>query len=301
MILDTVRNETDLIEHRSEDGEFRRVSAEFVESVRRHFGEYVRFVVTSGTFAYGGATKGKSDVDILVVCEDKIAEMPRQDLFAQLRAFIEDYVEIHTRHDYCPDTTFPGEYITKSNVEDALAGRGFHLTEEGTLHLPVASDDYYMQDPERWYRAWRSALAFGKCLYGSEEKFDEVKNQAWETIILYVLLQRNLTSINPFALFDVMIDPENKWNGIGVTAKYKNFREDEKVYIESALLRLSAKGFLSLVEDDTYVPNMQKVKEWETGLVTKLRDGSIKKASFLMTLDEAKELAQLAISKISNQ
>lgn len=301
MSLDAVQNETDLIERRSEDGEFKRVSAEFVESVRRHFGEYVRFVITSGTFAYGGATKGKSDVDILVVCEDEIAEMPRQDLFARLRAFIEDYVEIHTRHDYCPDTTFPGEYITKSNVEDALTGRGFHVTEEGALHLPVASDDYYMQNPERWYRAWRSALTFGKCLYGNGKEFDEVKNQAWEIIILYVLLQNNLTSINPSTLFDVMIDPGNKWNGVGITAKYKSFREDERVHVENALLRLSKNGFLSLLDDGTYIPNIEKIREWEKGIATKLIDGSIKKASFLMTPEEAKELAQFAISKISNQ
>lgn len=300
MSVDTVLNETDLIERRSEDGEFQRVSAEFVESVRRHFGEYVRFVVTSGTFAYGGATKGKSDVDILVVCEDEIAEMPRQDLFARLKAFIEDYVEIHTRHDYCPDTTFPGEYITKSNVEDALAGRGFHLTEECALHLPVASDDYYMQDPERWYRAWRSALAFGKRLHGDEEEFEELKSQAWEVIILYILLQNNPTRINPSTLFDVMIDPENKWNGIGITAKYKSFREDERVHVGNALLRLSANGFL-LLEDNTYIPNMEKVREWEKGIATKLTDGSIKKAPFLMTVEEAKELAKLAISKIPNQ
>lgn len=301
MYVDTDKSETDLPTRSSEDGEFLGISAEFVESITRHFGEYVRFVITSGTFAYGGATKGKSDVDILLVCEQEITEMPRQDLFARLIAFIEDYVEIHRKHDYCPDTTFPGEYITTSNVEDALAGRGFHLTEEGVLHLPVASDDYYMQDPERWYRAWRSALAFGKCLYGNEKGFDSVKNQAWEIVILYVLLQRNIASINHSTLFDTMIDPENKWNGIGITAKYKSFREDERVHVERALLRLSTKGFLSLAENGTYAPDMGKIREWETGLVAKLADGSIKKAPFLITLEESKELAQLAISKISNK
>jgi hypothetical protein len=267
----------------------------------RHFRGYVRLVVTSGTFAYGGATKGKSDVDILVVCEEAITDVPRQDLFTRLRSFIEDYVSIHRKYDYRPDTTFPGEYITTSNVEDALAGRGFHVMEDGGLHLPMASDDYYMQDPERWYRAWRSALAFGKCLHGSEEEFAEMKNQAWDVIILYVLLQNDLTSVNSSALFDVMIDPENKWNGIGITAKYKSFRDDERMYVESALLRLSANGFLTLSDDGSYAPNMTKIKEWEAEVAKMLEDGSIKKAPFLLTLEETQELAKLATAKTLNQ
>ena len=272
--------------------EFQRIAAEFVESIMRHFREYVRFIITSGTFAYGGATKGKSDVDILVVCEDEIAELSHQDLFIRLRAFIENYVEIHRKYGYCPATTFPGEYITASNVEDALAGRGFHVTEEDALYLPMASDQYYMQDVERWYRAWRSALAFGKRLYGNEEEFVEVKNQAWEVIILYILLQNTLDNIDATALFDIMIDPGNKWNGIGITEKYRTFRQDERIHAESALIRLSVNGFLSTNPDGTYSPNTQKIKEWEKNVSTSILDGSIKKASFLLTADEAQELAQ---------
>ncbi|MBI2453109.1 hypothetical protein HYV56_00220 [Candidatus Peregrinibacteria bacterium] len=300
MSLD-IRTETSSRMANCDDGEFQRIAAEFVESITRNFREYVRLVITSGTFAYGGATKGKSDVDILVVCEEGITNLSRKDLFDWLTSFIEDYIGIHKRHDYCSDTTFPGEYITTSNVEDALAGRGFHVTEDDALHLPMASDDYYMKDPERWYRAWRSALAFGKCLHGSEEEFAEMKNQAWEMIILFVLLQNDLTSVSSSTLFDVMIDPENKWNGIGITAKYKSFRDDERVYVESVLLRLSANGFLTLSDDGSYTPNMTKIKEWEAEVVKRLKDGSIKKASFLLTLEEMQELAKLATSKTLNQ
>ncbi len=266
----------------------------------RHFREYVRFIITSGTFAYGGATKGKSDVDILVVCKDEIVELSRQDLFIRLRAFIEDYVEIHRKYDYCPDTTFPGEYITASNVEDALVGRGFHVMEEDALYLPMASDQYYMQDVERWYRAWRSTLAFGKRLYGNEEEFVEVKNQAWEVIILYILLQNTLDNIDATALFDTMIDPENKWNGIGITEKYRTFREDERIHAESALIRLSVNGFLFINPDGTYSPNTQKIKEWEKKVSTSILDGSIKKAPFLLTVDEAQELAQFTTTNLKS-
>ena len=300
MSLDTEKV-VDLTQNQDGNDEFQHISAEFVVSIVRHFREYVKFIITSGTFAYGGATKGKSDVDILVVCEDEIAELSRQNLSARLRAFIGDYVEIHRRYDYCPDTTFPGEYIMASNVEDALAGRGFHVTEEGALHLPMASDQYYMQDAERWYRAWRSSLAFGKRLYGNEEEFVEVKNQAWEIIILYVLLQSNLSSIDRVALFGAMIDPKNKWNGIGITEKYRTFREDERIYVESALIRLSVNGFLFLSGNGAYMPNMRRIKEWERDTVTKMTNGSIKKAPFLITLEEAQELAQLATSMTFNK
>lgn len=273
--------------------ESQSISAEFVESILRHFSQYIKFVISSGTFAYGGATKDKSDIDIVAIFTDDISELPHNNLLLRLRAFIEDYLRIHRKFDYCPDTTFPGEYITASNVEDALAGRGFHATPEHTLHLPTASNEYYLQDAERWYRAWRSALAFGKCLYGDTDKFIETKDRAWEVIILYILLRHPSTTVNSTTIFDTMIDPGNKWNGIGVTEKYVTFRQDERIFVERALVRLSTNGFLSPAADGTYVPSVRRIKEWEEVTAEKITDGSIKQAPFLLTMEETKELAHL--------
>jgi len=264
------------------------IEERFAESVQTHFGNHLSLALSSGSFAYAGATKGKSDLDIMTVLRDGIRDVPRKELLEMIQGFSRDYVAIHRQYDYAPDDVFPGEYITEANVEDAIAGRGFHATESG-IYLPPASNEYYLEDPERYFRAWRSMLAFSKHIAGEEEKFDETKIRAWESIVLYLLSQMDEEEVSAERIMDILTGNEDKWQSVGVTQKCLTFREDEIAYVERTLVRLKMRGLLS-ADAPSYGIATEEVQTWSSALASDLQSGNLQRSAFLLNKDNETEL-----------
>ncbi|HLC76562.1 MAG TPA: hypothetical protein VJB82_05645 [Candidatus Peribacterales bacterium] len=276
-------------EHLTERAE---IEEKFAESSAKHFGNYASLVISSGSFAYGGATKDKSDLDVMTVLSPDIAEMPPTETIQMIQSFVRDYIALHKEYGYRPDVVFPGEYITEANAEDAIAGRGFHVSESG-LYLPPASDEYYLGDRERNYRAWRSMLAFSRRLSGDEEKFHELKLRAWETIILFLLSQSDEDSTGSVTILDALTSQDDKWQSVGVTNKWLTFREDESSYIEQTLVRLKARNILD-AQGVQYGLKKEQITSWCESVSQALRTGQLQRSPFLLSTENERELTQFA-------
>jgi GTP cyclohydrolase II len=270
------------------------IEGKFAESSVKHFGKYASLVLSSGSFAYGGATKGKSDLDVMTVLSPEIAEIPPEETIRMIQSFVRDYVAVHREYGYKPDVTFPGEYITDANAEDAIAGRGFHVSETG-LHLPPASDEYYLEDRERYYRAWRSMLAFSRRLTGNEEKFHELKLRAWETIMLFLLYQSDKNVVDTDTIINALTSQEDKWQSVGVTNKWLTFRTDERPYIEQTLVRLQVRSILD-AHGSIYGLQKEQIQVWSESVSQALRAGQLQRAPFLLSVDNERELTLVATS-----
>jgi GTP cyclohydrolase II len=265
------------------------IEGRFAESANKHFGSHHSLVLSSGSFAYAGAVKGKSDLDVMTVFNDDIEDVEKMDLLEMIRGFASDYHTIHRDFGYKPDSAFPGEYITHANTEDAIAGRGFHTSSDSQLFLPTASTEFYQEDPENYFRAWRSMLAFSRRLSGDADQFQETKLRAWETIVQYLLTQFEEEQIDVDTILSILTSQEDKWQGVGVTNKCLTFSDEERLYIEQVLLRLKLQGILNQAED-RYEISRSKVMDWQSELADAIQSGDIRQSAFLLTQDDEEEL-----------
>ncbi len=275
--------------------ERREIEGKFAASAESSFGSDLVLGISSGSFAYCGAVKGKSDIDILLILRESVRHIPKEKLISKVKTFIESYFAIHREHGFSPDGLFPAEYLTIENVKDAISGRGFHACAEGTLYLPPASDEYYLQDREHYYRAWASMLAFSRRIIGDSTIFEEVKLEAWETIIAFLLLSFGENEeITPSLLLDVLTSTDDKWRGVGVTNRCLSFRQDEYLYVELALNRLRIKGLIEFGDDQT-LRVTTLIQEWGKEVKNQIDSRAIRNSAFLF--DEEVELELTRFSK----
>ncbi len=270
--------------------EYEQIEDKFAEAATRNFRSNLIFLISSGSFAYRGATKGKSDLDVMAVLDDNVRQMPQVDLHNMTRGFIRDYVAIHQEYDYALDNVFPGEYVTPDNVDDAIAGRGISVSPEGRLYLPKASNQYYLGNQENYYRAWRSMLAFSKKLAGNENRFQQAKLGAWGTIIKYLIGSHDLKEVSSNSLLKLLTSQEDKWESVGVTNKYLTFCEDEREYIERVLVRLKIEGILKFAENG-YEVDSGSLATWQNNLAKQIRSGGIATSDFLFSDKDDEEFA----------
>ena len=257
----------------------------FAQSIKAIFGKVAVYSYISGTFAYGGARKRKSDIDVTLVFKDDVLNIPKKKFLANISKFILDYKKIHSRLELKSDTLFPGEYITLKQVEDALRGRGFSIKNKREIYLPIASDRYYLSNTETWFRAWLSSSAFSVYVSGGKRLFLANKIRAWETIILYLIKRHFLTELNPNIILEILVSEKNKWVDFGVTNRYKYFKKFECFYIKKALNNLKKQGYV-YKKGNVLGVNSKKILEWENGIIRWLNNRSIQKAHFLIGLKD---------------
>ena len=264
--------------------EYKEICDEFVFAVGEFFpAKIVAFAYISGTFSYGGSVKGKSDVDITIVFKKEVGLVDPGYLHGQIKLFIEKYRSIHDRFGYASDAIFPGEYVTVMQIDDAILGRGFTINGDGELFLPTASNEYYLANKEHWYRAWLSSMAFSTFLCGDQGLMVQYKQQAWRTITLFLLSQYKPPHISSKGLIEKMLKNENKWEGVGVTARYKTFLERELATVEKVFLDLAIEGFVSPGSlSEEYEVNLAQVAVWVRETASSLRSNQIRNASFLL-------------------
>jgi predicted nucleotidyltransferase len=224
-------------------------------SLKPIFGSDLLAAWLTGSFAYGGGTAGKSDIDVTVIVGPAFALRPEPERVSLTQAFIDVYLATHIDTGFHPDLVFPGECVTVAMIDDAIAGRGFEVEDGGHLSLPRASQEYYLSDCNHWFRAWLSQTAFSRFLLGDEALHARLKRAAWNTIIKYTLLR------NPHACF-VAEDIFRMLRAFGVHSDYWNFARLERDWVGVALTALHADGIIS-EGDGTYRPCARRLAAWE--------------------------------------
>ncbi len=231
------------------------VESQFRKLVRDNFKGLYEYCFQTGSFAFGGGTVGKSDLDVVIIFKDCIYALPKRELYKKIEFFTNGYLKLHRQTGYLPDLAFPGEFITVSQVNDSINGRGFHLDLKGNLYLPKASTQYYLENPERWFRAWLSQSAFNKFLLGNEKLYKENKVKAWSSILKFTLWNEKIDSFTPLNLF-------NQLRPFGVHADYYNFKILEGEWVTKSLELLADQGFVSK-KGNVYTADHQKLMKWE--------------------------------------
>jgi hypothetical protein len=251
------------------------------------FGGLYSYCYQTGSFIYGGGTSGKSDLDITILFKNSIKYFPERDLEIRIKKFVLGYLDLHFKMGYMPDTTFPGEYVTEEMFADAIAGRGFHVGEDNKLYLPKASPEYYLADPERWFRAWLSQSAFCKFLTGDQDAFKKNKVKGWGTILKFVLKDVESEQIDITDIFNLL-------RSFGVHKDYYNFVTIETPWVIESLDQLARLGFLVRDNEEQIHPNKEKLKIWEKGLARAISSRSIRDAEFIFDLNKTILMAKYA-------
>jgi hypothetical protein len=265
------------------------------KAISRNFGEYALCGFVSGSIAFGGAIPGKSDIDMVVVAKPSILTLPKPELIRMVGGFTDEYLAIHKLFNFSPDLDFPGEYFTLNQATDALNGRGFHSDGHGNIFLPRVYEDYYMEDSERWFRAWRSQISFGKFVSGDCEVFRNLKIKAWETSLSYLFRSTN----EPFdikTLLEKVTNGAYKKDGIGISDRYFTFQKDEEPYVGEAIDNMRNRGLVKS-HGLQYIVNTEVLKQWESDISNRIIDGSIRQAPYLLNLEETRRLSETVVSR----
>ncbi len=267
----------------------RLVRSRFRKLVKNCFEGIYEYCFQSGSVAYGGGTLGKSDIDLIVVFKNNIYTLSKKELIKRIESFIDGYLELHKQTGFFPDLVFPGEFITVIMINDSIKGRGFQLDSNGSLYLPKASTQYYLEDPERWFRAWLSQSAFNRFLIGNKELFKKNKIEAWSTILKFTLWNEKIDSFTSSDIF-------NQLRSFGVHSDYFNFKGMEEGWVNKCLIQLKKQGFISK-NKNIYTTHYQKLISWENQVSGSIKTGSVKKTKLLLNLKETLSIAKYTTQK----
>ena len=240
---------------------------ELAAAVTRIFGPRSKASWLSGSFAYEGAQPGRSDIDVIVVLRDDAAMPADAATLDLVRAFVDEYLSAHARYGLDPDLEFPGEYLTPRMIDEVIAWRG--LAHEGDLPAdgfpPVESSDYWLGRPDRWFNAWLSETAFSRFLTGSRDYHAAVKTEAWATILRFLLLRAERSSLALDDLWDCL-------DQFGLKPRYPAFPTVERPWVMRALARLEAKAEADLA-GDAVAPRMERLRAWADGIRAAIAGG----------------------------
>lgn len=271
------------------NNEFLKIRNELSTAINKCFGNLSKYAYFSGTFAYGGAKKKKSDIDITIVFKNAVYLLKKDKFINNLKEFIKKYENIHKKYNYCLDKVFSGEYVTVSQIEDAIKGRGFSVNKKGHLYLPLASNRYYLKNREHWFRAWLSSIAFSVPVNKGPGLSVSNKINAWQTIILFILATTKTDNLDANSILVFLLNNSNKWAGMGITKHYIFFKEMETKVVEKALKSLQSKGFL-VVRNGMYKKVKNKLYEWEKEISKSILSGKVKRSPFLFDREDIKLL-----------
>lgn len=269
------------------------VKERFAQSASKHFGNDVVYSFVSGGFSYGGAIPGKSDIDVAVVLRDDARSKDPTNFKSKVFGFVDDYLQIHHDFGYQPSIIFPGEYISEKQLADAINGRGFQASSTKKLYLDIVTDAYYLEDSERWYRAWLSQSAMSSFVKGDRVTFLRNKRNAWATVLAFNLLSFDNDQLQISDFIDYLVSNPNKKAGTGIHSRYRTFRDKESAYILSGLQILEAIGIL-IPLGGNYIINREALSTWETEVATAIHNRSIRNAPFLLNMEEVLKLADEA-------
>ncbi|MCM8803279.1 MAG: hypothetical protein NC827_08245 [Candidatus Omnitrophica bacterium] len=246
-----------------------QINNEFRRGIKRTFGNLVEYAFFSGRFAYNTAEIDKSDIDIIIVLKNEFESVDNKIAQRIIKKAVTKYLEIHEKYGYKPDLLFPGEYVTSRQIEDSLAGRGYHINERN-IYLPIVCSEDYWNIQENEYRAWRSMSAFNnrELIIGNEKLFQKNRRKAWVEIIKFLFLEgRKLT---PEKIFERIINGGEGY--LGICKDYEpEFSKQELYIVKKSLQYLENQGFVINNQEENYTVVENKLNSWQEEIINRLR------------------------------
>lgn len=197
---------------------------DFVEAVKI-FSDNLAYVSLGGNCSYGGGIPGYSDIDVVVVFKDNALQY-KDNVKAQISEFILNYKRFNLTNGFIPDYVFPGEYMTLSQVQDAINGRSFKIVPEtGSFKIPILTDSDYLKDYERWFQVWLTINAFSTYIFGDIDLFLRNKLLSWKSFILYLICEAGLEKLTLNSVLEKVMSPS--LDEFRIDDTYKLFREPD--------------------------------------------------------------------------
>ena len=275
--------------NRGGSGDRAEAERRFRDAVAGIFGDRCKAAWFSGSFLYRGAETGRSDIDLVIVLDERTRLPADRPTLDRIRAFVDVYLAVHADLDLDPDLEFPAEYVVPVTIEQTLAWRGLALDGQVADSFPrVEHSDYWLGRPDRWFNAWLSEAAFSRYLSGDRAYHGWAKLEAWKTITRFLLLR---SGGRPMSL-------EDFWPGLaqfGVKESYLPFWPQEEEWVRRAFTGLEQEGLLRR-EGDRVVPVQGALRAWEQRIARAIAadrsDGPL-----LLPIAQHDEVAEYAASR----
>lgn len=241
-----------------------KAEAEFSRAAKEIFGSRCKAAWLSGSFVYQGARPGRSDIDVVVVLDDKVGIPAEGETLEKIRSFIDVYLTVHARLGLDPDLEFPAEYVVEATIAQALDWRGLALDGAVADQFPPVDDpDHWLGRPDRWFHAWLSETAFSRFLAGDRAYHERSKLAAWKSVLRFLLLR---SDGRPMSLDDL-------WPGLaqfGVKPSYQPFWPAEQAWVERAAGALEKEGLAERV-GGRIMAVREPLRQWERQLESAIR------------------------------
>ncbi|HET9428332.1 MAG TPA: nucleotidyltransferase domain-containing protein [Allosphingosinicella sp.] len=242
----------------SQSGAADRVEAEieFRRAVNDVFGPRCKAAWLSGSFVYNGAKPGRSDIDVVVVLDERTAIPADEETLERIESFIQVYLRVHARLGLDPDLEFPAEYVVPAAIDQAIRWRGLAL--EGRManeFPPVEHSDYWIGRPDRWFNAWLSETAFSRFLAGDPSYHEASKLGAWKSVLRFILLRSDDRPVGLGELWPRLAQ-------FGVKPSYEPFWPAERAWVQRAIAELEGEGTLER-SGDRVLPVRDGLRQWE--------------------------------------
>ena len=251
------------MKHRAKNNQIIQIKVMFRRLVKKIFGNLTLYSFLGGSVAFG-IDADSSDIDCIVVLRDKAYK--DIEIREKVNRFAEGYIKLHYALGRIPDPKFPGDVISASQKEEALAGRGF--VNKGEIELPpiLKFGDWDKQNVD--YRVWLTEIAFGNntFLTGNLHQFQDDSLRAIDTIVKFLLLLSKNDSISPENLCNEIFKRGKSF--LGLSDRYRPVFENlllEKLKISFA--RLERLGFVVRSGNNLYLTNTKLIRGWKTDIL----------------------------------
>jgi hypothetical protein len=186
----------------------------------------LEYVFLAGSSLYG-ADKVTSDIDLNFVFNDNFFEN-KELAITKIKALIKSiYLPLHKKLQRRPDTIYPGEYISVSQIIASIEGAGFSVSDD-KLTMVNTTSDYWETNERTWYRAWFGAIAFSQEISTGSTKYIKHKSIAQAGCIVY-LISNHKDLIEKFTINEIINRMYNyndkKKSPFGLTKTYTKFKQ----------------------------------------------------------------------------
>lgn len=184
--------------------------------------------------------KPASDIDLLLIFKDGSLIQSKVDEFKEF------FIQFHVDYALIPDEHYPGEFITRSELEKAIAGYGFTYDQKHVEILPLAANEWTTFNE---YRQWLSACAGpSQLIIGDPASFEELKTRCLQSIILLLLLSGSKDTFDQQEIITRLLDEGKEYLGFCNTNYTRQYLDR---HLPLILSKLEQQG-LVLISENKY-------------------------------------------------
>lgn len=211
----------------------------------------------SGSLVYGGAIPNESDIDWFVVIKDNnLTTYQREEL---TKMFEQAYYQLNSKFNFRPDSNWPGELITLSDILKSVKGKGIEVK-----YRDVCTGNSYLtpSDPIVSYYMWLCFISFSTFVSGDSQAYSNHKLLAWESLVKYCFVVNGFKELKANEILNNIKGKYNNNLHFGWHERYFKFDDKENETVKQAINSLLLKEYISLRENGLVSPNMPKIIEW---------------------------------------